>query len=239
MINNPEKRLFTSWLDKPTPGCLVLEVSGCKRCGREITTFIAALFPDICGALRSSPEAPPTTLVHTFYDSPWQALPGSPALVNRVMFGRLAVEIERNFAHARSRGVEPQTGNPIVLVIAYLLRHAQSLREYLRKFFERPAIIQQVAPFNAACVKVALLDSARGMTADYVHVIRASRKVGSSDQYWDSRCHQQGVHRLHAGQVRLQHVVGGSTFRPSRSAGREVQFEGPRLQGHGARQQAQ
>ena len=77
-------------------------------------------FPEICKALHSSPVAPPTTLVHTFYDSPWQALPGSPALINRVMFGRLAVEIERNLAHARLRGVEPQIGNPIVLVIAYL-----------------------------------------------------------------------------------------------------------------------
>ena len=77
--------------------------------------------------------APPATLVHAFYDSPWQALPGSPALINRVMFGRLAVEIERNLAHARLRGVEPQTGNPIVLVIAYLHRHALPLREYQTK----------------------------------------------------------------------------------------------------------
>ena len=84
--------------------------------------------------------APPTTLVHTFYDSPWQALPGSPALINRVMFGRLTVEIERNLAHARLRGVEPQTGNPIMLVIAYLHRHSLSLREYLTKVFEQPGI---------------------------------------------------------------------------------------------------
>ena len=79
--------------------------------------------------------SPPTTLVHTFYDSPWQTLPGSPALINRVMFRRLAVEIERNLAHARLRGVEPQTGNPIVLAIAYLHRHALSLRECLTNVF--------------------------------------------------------------------------------------------------------
>jgi hypothetical protein len=111
-IKNPEKRLFTTWLEKQTPGCMMLEVSGCKRCGPELTSFIAALFPDICGALRSSPEAPPTRLVHTFYDSPWETLPVSPgadpssAQFNRVMFGRLAVDIERNFAHARSRHLE-------------------------------------------------------------------------------------------------------------------------------------
>ena len=83
--------MFTSWLHKPTPGCLILEASGCNRCGREVITFIATLFPDICKALRYSPVAPPTTLVHTFYDSPLQALPGSPALINRAMFGRFAV----------------------------------------------------------------------------------------------------------------------------------------------------
>jgi hypothetical protein len=44
VIKNPEKRLFTSWLEKPTPSCLILEVSGCKRCGREVTTFIATFF---------------------------------------------------------------------------------------------------------------------------------------------------------------------------------------------------
>ena len=104
--------------------------------------------------------------MHTFYDSPWQALPGSPALINSVMCGRLAVEIERDLAHARSRGVEPQTGTPIVLVIAYLQRHAQSLREFLTAFFEQPAIKEQVAPLSVACIKVVLLDSARGMTAD-------------------------------------------------------------------------
>ena len=203
VIKNPEKRLFTSWLEKPTPSCLILEVSGCKRCGREVTTFIATLFPDICGALHSSPVAPPTTLVHTFYDSPWQALPGSPALINRVMFGRLAVEIERDLAHARSRGVEPQTGTPIVLVIAYLQRHAQSLREFLTAFFEQPAIKEQVAPLSVACIKVVLLDSARGMTADYVHVIRASRRPDSHDQYWGI---QAGPNREYISYMRCKDV---------------------------------
>ncbi|MFM7989275.1 MAG: hypothetical protein ACKPKO_59175, partial [Candidatus Fonsibacter sp.] len=95
--------------------------------------------------------------MHTFYDSQWQALPGSPALVNRVMFGRLAVAIECNLARARLRGIEPQTGHPSALVIAYLQRHAQSVREYLTTFVEQPAINKQVALFSAACIKVALL----------------------------------------------------------------------------------
>ena len=100
------------------------------------------------------------------------------------MFGRLTVEIERNLTHARLRSVDPQTGNQIVLVVAYLNRHALSLKEYLTKVFEQPAINKQIAPFSVACIKVVLLDSARGMTADYVHVIRASRKPGGHDQYW-------------------------------------------------------
>ena len=38
---------------------------------------------------------------------------------------------------------------------------------------------KQIAPFSVACIKVVLIDSARGVTADYVNVIRASRKPGS------------------------------------------------------------
>ena len=63
------------------------------------------------------------------------------------------VESERNLAHVRLRCVEPQTGNPIVVVIAYLNRHALSLEEYLTKVFEQPAIIKQIAPFSVACIK--------------------------------------------------------------------------------------
>jgi hypothetical protein len=186
-----------------------LEVSGCKRCGPELTKFIAALFPDICGNLHSSPGAPPTRLVHTFYDSPWEMLPVSPgaasssAQFNRVMFGRLGVEIERNFVHARSRHVEPQPGSPIVLVIAYLQRHAQPLREYLAMMFEQPAMKQQIAPFDAACIKVVLLDSVRGMTADYVHVIRASRKPMHNDQYFGI---QSDVKREYIAYTRARYV---------------------------------
>ena len=54
----------------------------------------------------------------------------------------------------------------------------------MTKVLEQPAINKQIAPFSVACIKVVLLDSARGMTADYVHVIRASRKPGSHDQYY-------------------------------------------------------
>ena len=42
MIKHPEKRLFTSWLEKANSEFLILEASGCKRCGREVTTFIGA-----------------------------------------------------------------------------------------------------------------------------------------------------------------------------------------------------
>ena len=78
----------------------------------------------------------------------------------------------------------------------------------MTKVFEQPAINKQIAPFSVACIKVVLLDSARGMTAAYVPVTRASRKPGSHDQYWGIQSDaKQGLHRLHAGQVRLQHVV--------------------------------
>ena len=99
--------------------------------------------------------------------------------------------------------MEPHIGNPLVLVIAYLHRHALSLKEYLTKVFEQQAINKQMVPFSVACMKEVLLDSARGMTADNVHVIRASRNPGSHDQYYGIQydANRDGIHCLHAGQV--------------------------------------
>jgi hypothetical protein len=77
------------------------------------------------------------------------------------------------------------------------------LREYLTTFFEQPAINKQVAPFSVACIKLVLLDNARGMTADYVHVIRGSRNPGSHDQYWGI---QSGTNKEYIADARGKYV---------------------------------
>jgi hypothetical protein len=70
------------------------------------------------------------------------------------------------------------------VVIAYLQRHAQPLRSFLEATFRHPGVQPLIAPFDVTCIKVMLLDSARGMTADYVHVVRGSRIPHHHDQYW-------------------------------------------------------
>jgi hypothetical protein len=101
------------------------------------------------------------------------------------MFAALAAAILKNLMHARGRGIERCVPDqPLVVVIAYLQRHAQPLKCFLEETFGHPDIHESIAPFDVTCIKVILLDSARGMTADYVHVVRGSRKPGQHDQYW-------------------------------------------------------
>jgi hypothetical protein len=77
--------------------------------------------------------------------------------------------------HAHAVGIKHVPDQPLDVVIAYLQRHAQPLRSFLEATFGHPDIQALIAPFDVKCIKVILLDSARGMTADYVHVVRGSR----------------------------------------------------------------
>jgi hypothetical protein len=189
-LRNPLHRPFTAWLGEGNTDVAVLELNGCKRCGPKVCQFVSKLFKEYCGSLFACPEAPPTELRHTFYDSPWIALHPSGAepsstLINRVMFAALALDILRNLVHAaQERGIEHVPDQPLVVVIAYLQRHAQPLRSFLEATFRHPDVQTLIAPFDVTCIKVMLLDSARGMTADYVHVVRGSRIPHHHDQYW-------------------------------------------------------
>ena len=49
-----------------------------------------------------------------------------------------------------------------------------------------------IEPFDDKCIKVLVVDSARGMTASFVHVIRGERLAGRNDQYF---CIQGDAHR--------------------------------------------
>ena len=127
-----------------------------------------------------------------------------------------------------------------MLVIAYLQRHFQSLREFLTTFLEQPAIKEQVAPLSVACIKVVLLDSARGMTADYVHVIRASRRPDSRDQYWGIQAEPNREYISYTrGKYMCNMWLEVQPFGHPGQPAATFNAKGPRLQGHGARQQAQ
>ena len=72
----------------------------------------------------------------------------------------------------------------MVVVVVYLQRVAHPLREFLDHVFGHPAVQNLVRPFDAKNVKVWVLDTFQGLTADIVHVIRGSRQPGAQDQYW-------------------------------------------------------
>ena len=67
-------------------------------------------------------------------------------------------------------------------VTVYLHRVAVPLREFLSTVFG--AVRMYLRPFKPEDIKVLVLDSVRGVTADYVHVVRGERFVGAQDQYW-------------------------------------------------------
>ena len=147
-----------------------LELNGCKRCGPEVCKFVAALCHQFCPKLYASPEAPLTRLKHTFYDCPWTQVtpPGaepSSALFNEVLFATLADQILNNIIDARDSG--KQHSMPLVLVLTYLHRHAAPLKTFLDGTFQDMHVKALIAPFDDTCIKVLVVDSARGMTASF------------------------------------------------------------------------
>ena len=60
-----------------------------------------------------------------------------------------------------------------------------------------------IAPFDDTCIKVLVVDSARGMTASFVHVIRGERLAGRNDQYFGI---QGDEHREYISYTRGKHL---------------------------------
>ena len=83
-----------------------------------------------------------------------------------VLFRALLVHVERDLKH------EVQEGERM-LIICFLRRVSEPVAALLAAFLSEE---------DAKRVDVVLLDSARGLTADRVHVIFSSRFVGSYDQ---------------------------------------------------------
>ena len=112
-------------------------------------------------------------------------------MVNTVLFACLAAVIWNNLKEAALRGVPPSSSGPLVVVIVYLHRVAVPLQQFLLGIFKWPALWDLGQGLDAYkgvpvedIVKVMVLDSVRGITADYVHVARGERQPGRRDQYW-------------------------------------------------------
>ena len=204
-FKNPDRRSL--WDTLQVPHVFRLELNGCKRCGEVVCRFLRELMPNMCSRLHAAFRAPNTELVHMFYNSQWvpQQQGGSapsaarsagkrqgsmPVSLNKVLFAALARRVWSDLMGAAEKVRRTNCHDyPAVLIVCYLQRIASPLRVFLHDVFNSSPLQAMLRPLNVdAALKVVLLDSARGMTADYVHVIRSSRFVlpdgrNSNDQY--------------------------------------------------------
>ncbi|MFM7986754.1 MAG: hypothetical protein ACKPKO_46315 [Candidatus Fonsibacter sp.] len=103
----------------------------------------------------------------------------SSALANQVLFATLAVQILNNIIESRHSG--QLHSMPLVLVLTYLHRRATPLNTFLDATFQNTHVKGLIEPFDDKCINVLVVESARGMTTSFVHVIRGERLAGRND----------------------------------------------------------
>ena len=179
----------------------------CKRCGPAATSFLSSLLAPTRPQLadfKSSNTVPPTKLDHIVYCGSgwltWEQLcddsstarrasgrslwerpsldtssgPKQQVVWHEVLFRALLVHVARDLKH------EMQAGEKM-LIICFLRSVSEPVAALLAAFLSEK---------DAKRVDVVLLDSARGLTADSVHVIYSSRFVGGYDQLQGTHCKQ-------------------------------------------------
>ena len=202
--NNGRLRGISDWLRTDNEN--IEHVSGlnqCKRCGPAITEFLSSLLTPMRQQLsrfQSSSMAPPTRLHHIIYagsgwwsweelcnyertaanrarerkrSDAWQVWYSASNATNEhvvwheMLFRHLLVQVDWELRN------EMQAGEKM-LIICFLRRVSEPITALLAAFLSEE---------EAKRVDVVLLDSARGLTADRVHVIYSSRFVGRYDQF--------------------------------------------------------
>ena len=118
-----------------------------------------------------------------------------------MLFATLADQILKHIVDAKDSG--KQHSMTLVLVLTYLHRHAAPLKTFLDATFQDMHVKAFIAPFDDKCIKVLVVDSARGMTASFVHVIRGERLAGRNDQYFGI---QGDEHREYISYTRGKHL---------------------------------
>ena len=191
---NPEPRFITEWLTQAS--VCQLRLTGSKRYGAQVCVFLQQLLPELCSELTAAADAPDTRLVHVYYDHPWEPAfrwqhrkPSAsnawqllPVSRNQGLFECVTERVMHEVQEARHWKLVAGAGCPLVLVTCYLQRVAKPLRDFLASFLGN-VDATFLAPYSVDAVKVVVLDSARGLTAEYVHVIRGERFVDATDQY--------------------------------------------------------
>jgi hypothetical protein len=193
-VRNPTPRMWKEFLMKNTPCVVRCDLYTTKRFGQKVAKFLQGFLPDCCSRMESSSSAPNTELVHIFYKAPWESFgllaencaqrisQNRPANYCAVLFRELADEVLRDLRKANARKISPG-GKPVVLVLCYLSRLSLPLQHFLESLLVHPDIVHEILPFTQKDVKVMLVDSARGITGHYCHVVRGRRWVDTPDQY--------------------------------------------------------
>ena len=204
-IVNVRLRGISDWLHTDNEN--IEHVSGlnqCKRCGPAITEFLSSLLTPMrqqLSCFQSSSMAPPTSLHHIIYAGSgwwsweelcnykrtaanrarerkrsydaWQVCYSATNSTNEhvvwheMLFRHLLVQVDWELRHEMEAGEK-------MLIICFLRRVSKPIAALLAAFLSKE---------DAKRVDVVLLDSARGLTADRVHVIYSSRFVGRYDQF--------------------------------------------------------
>ena len=202
--NNLMLRGISGWL-RDTDNENVEHVSGlnqCKRCGPAITEFLSSLLTPMrqeLSCFESSSMAPQTMLHHIIYAGSgwwsWHELCNYEQTAARRAREREACRDAWKVSYSASNATKEHVVWHEMLFRHLLVWVHWELREhkgervliicFLRCVSEPIAAL--LAAFlseeDAKRVDVVLLDSARGLTADRVHVIYSSRFVGRYDQF--------------------------------------------------------
>ena len=202
--NNLMLRGISDWL-RDTDNENVEHVSGlnqCKRCGPAITEFLSSLLTPMrqeLSCFESSSMAPQTMLHHIIYAGSgwwsWHELCNYEQTAARRAREREACRDACKVWYSASNATKEHVVwhemlfRHLLVWVHWELREHKGERVLIICFLHRVSepIAALLAAFlseeDAKRVDVVLLDSARGLTADRVHVTYSSRFVGRYDQF--------------------------------------------------------
>ena len=195
-MKNPTRRSIMQWVmhkDVAGKSHTVLNLNGSKRYGPAVSHFLANVLPSCCAKLYSSQVAHNTELIHVWYAGVWCSLKGQTnwKYDAQPLIANWNSTLIANLLHAVAYDLNtcdkaPTTGGgtarqPILLVICFLKRHAVSIQWAIEQFLDGLITNNN---YTKNDVNVVLVDSVRGLTTRYAHIVHGDRFVDGHDQFF-------------------------------------------------------
>ena len=109
----------------------------------------------------------------------------TPATWNTCLFFSIMAVIYTQLSAMIGTGVPINCKQPLCLIVSYLHRLLVPLQHYVETIQRLPAWQTMfVLLGHGNPIKVASVDSIRGVTSDFVHVVRARRNMETPDQFY-------------------------------------------------------